>query len=364
MFKRYIKFIQTITGVAIFTLAISATSYAQLGDIGTFLRAGAEDATILTKEYLKPFPTGLGTGLNAGWAESAAPKKTLGFSIQIRPSVAIVPASDREFDISALDLNKIRVATGENPVTPTISGAKNRGPLLEIFEDPDDPSTKIGEFRMPQGTGIAAVPAPVVQASVGLMKGTDVTVRFLPEVEIGDFGSFEVLGGAVKHDITQWIPGGKLLPVDLSIMAGFNKISVNGNLDLQPSGVRNPFDPSLGSNPTPDFDDQAVETTTNTFVLNGLVGKTLPLISVYGGVGYQMATFNLDIKGDYPVNTEIAGQPYYNVLTDPVSFEMKSESNVHLLGGFRLRLGVLAFYGEATLANYFTANAGVGISFR
>ncbi|MEP5943150.1 MAG: hypothetical protein ABJ356_01240 [Balneola sp.] len=37
---------------------------------------------------------------------------------------------------------------------------------------------------------------------------------------------------------------------------------------------------------------------------------------------------------------------------------------MHLLGGFRLRLGILAFYGEATLANYFTANAGVGISFR
>ncbi|MEX2362524.1 MAG: DUF6588 family protein, partial [Balneolaceae bacterium] len=85
---------------------------------------------------------------------------------------------------------------------------------------------------------------------------------------------------------------------------------------------------------------------------------------VYGGVGYQKATFNLDIKGDYPVNTEVMGQTYYNVLTDPVSFEMESESSIHMLGGFRLRLGVLAIYGEATLANYFTANAGVGISFR
>ncbi|MEX0609225.1 MAG: DUF6588 family protein [Balneolaceae bacterium] len=361
----YKKFIKGLCALSIISLATIGNAQAQLGDIGAFLRAGAEDAEILTKEYLKPFPTGFGTGLNAGWAESAAPKKTLGFSLQVRSSLAIVPTASQSFDVSALNLQKIRVADGENPITQTVAGTKNGGPLLKIYDDPEDPNRReIGEFTMPGGTGFSFVPAPTIQASIGLIKSTGVSVRYLPATEIGDFGSFALIGGAIQHDITQWIPGGKLLPVDISVMAGFNKIDVNGNLDLDPEGLRNPNDPSLVSNPTPDFDDQAVETSTNTFVLNALVGKTLPLISVYGGVGYQKATFNLDIKGDYPVNTEVMGQTYYNVLTDPVSFEMESESSIHMLGGFRLRLGVLAIYGEATLANYFTANAGVGISFR
>lgn len=364
MFNRYLKILKIVAGSSLLVLVASAHGYAQLGDIGAFLKAGAEDATILTKEYLKPLPTGFGTGLNAGWNEGAAPKKTLGFSIQVRTSAAIVPESDRSFDISTLGLNKIRVANGEDPVSPTLAGVSEQGPLLEIFEDPNDPTTKIGEFPMPKGTGIAVVPAPIIQASLGLIKGTDISVRFVPEVEIGDYGSFGVIGGAIKHDFLQYIPGGKLMPFDLSVMVGYNQIKLNGNLNLNPEGARNPFDPSLVSNPTPDFDDQAVNTTTNAYVVNAIIGKSIPLISVYGGVGYQKADFDLSIDGDYPVNTDVMGQQYYNVISDPVSFTLESESNVHLLGGFRLRLGVLAIYGEATLANYFTANAGVGISFR
>lgn len=365
MFNNFKKIIKGLCALSVISLATVGTANAQFGDIGAFLKAGVDDATILTKEYLRPFPTGFGTGLNAGWNEAAAPKKTFGFSIQVRPSLAFVPGSAQKFDVSTLGLEKIVVAQGEDPVTPSIAGKNSSGPLLEIYDDPNDPNrNKLGEFTMPKGTGFSFVPAPIAQVSLGLVKGTDVSVRFLPETEIGDFGNIEILGGAVKHDIGQWLPGSKLLPVDLSVMAGFNQISVNGTLDLQPDGVRNPNDPSLSSNPNPDFEDQAVETTTNTFVLNALVGKQLPLLSVYGGVGYQTASLDLDIKGDYPVNTNVAGQDFYNVISDPISFSLDSESSVHLLGGFRIRLGVIAIYGEATLANYFTANAGIGISFR
>ncbi len=363
---------KTITKIILSTLVLGfmalSPAKAQFGDIGAFLEAGANDASILTREYIKPFPTGFGTGLNAGFTESAAPKKLFGFSVQLRPSVAVVPSSDQSFDISTLNLEKIRVASGEDPVTQTISGSKDGGPLLEIFADPNDPNTKIGEFEMPGGTGFAFVPAPIVQASVGLIKKTDVTVRYLPETDISDFGSMSILGGAVKHELTQYVPGGKLLPVDVSLMVGFNQIAVDANLDLQPdqNATRDPNDPALTSNPNPDFSTQEVTTTTNTFVVNALVGKSLPFISVYGGIGYQKADFELSMVGDYPVASFNPTPPQddYNVITDPFALEIESESNIHMLGGFRLRLGILAIYGEATLANYFTANAGVGISFR
>ncbi|SMO80150.1 DUF6588 family protein [Gracilimonas mengyeensis] len=359
--KKHITLWCTLTAVLITT---STSLHAQVNNIGAFLRAGAEDATILTKAYLKPFPTGFGTGLNAGWNESATAKNTLGFSLQIRPSVALVPGSAQKFDISELDLNKIVVADGEDPVTPTIAGNDKQGPLLEIYENRNNQNRKLGEFNMPAGSGVSAIPAPIVQASIGLLKGTSLAVRFFPQTEIGDYGSFGVLGGAVKHNLNQWLPGGDFWPVDVSVMAGFNRIDIDGDLTLDPEGIRNPNDPSLVENPNPDFDDQQLTTTTNAFVFNALVGKSLPFISVYGGVGYQKASFDLEISGDYPVNTDVAGQTFYNVLTDPVSFGIDSESNVHMLGGFSLNLGLFAFYGEVTLADYFTANAGVGISFR
>jgi hypothetical protein len=360
MINRYKKIVKNIFAILVISATASGVAYAQLGNIGAVLRAGAEDATALTKEYLRPFPTGFGTGLNAGWTESAAPKKTLGFSLQIRPSLAIVPSEAQSFNINDLNLQKIEVASGENPVTPTISGDNVTGTELVVREN----GNELTRFNMPNGTGFAAVPAPIIQASLGLIKGTDITVRFFPESEIGDYGNVGLIGAAIKHDITQWLPAGGALPVDISVMAGFNRLSVNANLDVPADGVRNPNDPSLSNNPNPDFDGQMIETEFNTFVLNALVGKSLPLISVYGGVGYQSASLDLNINGDYPVSTSVGGQTFYNVVSDPVSFGLDSESSVHMLGGFRLRLGVIAFYGEATLANYFTANAGIGISFR
>lgn len=335
-------------------LMLPATAMAQLTDIGSFLRAGKEDATLLTREYLKPFPTGFGTGLNAGWSETAAPKKTLGFSLQVRPSVALVPSSDQEFDISALTLSRMRLASGENPITPTIAGSDSGGPEMVIE---DENGNELSRFNMPGGTGVNFVPAPVVQAGLGLVKGTDITLRYLPETEVGDYGNFSLLGGAVKHELTQWLPGNKLIPVDISVMVGFNQIDITGNLDVRPDLGSTPADPTDPG----DFSDQVVETTTNTMVINAMVGKNLPFISVYAGAGYQKATFDLAIKGDYPVELPFN---QYEVIRNPVNFSIDSETSAHLLGGFRIKLGVLAIYGEATLANYFTANAGVGISFR
>ncbi|MFN1834073.1 DUF6588 family protein [Balneola sp. MJW-20] len=327
------------------------TAYAQFEDIGAFLRAGREDATILTREYLKPFPTGFGAGLNAGFTETAQPKKLFGFSLQIRSSVALVPDADQSFDISALNLQKIVVAPGENSFSPTISGKDVSGPELIIYDDPNSPTrTELGRFTMPEGAGVALVPAPTIQASVGLIKNTDFTLRYAPKTTVGDFGEFSIIGAAIKHDIKQWIPGAKLLPVDLSVLVGFNRISVDGNLDVQPSN------PNAGD----DFSGQTVETSTNTFVANAYVGKTLPFISVYGGVGYQKATFDLDIKGNYPVEA-LGG---YTTINDPVSFSVESDASVHALAGFRIKLAFFAIYAEATFTDYVTANAGIGFTFR
>lgn len=354
MLQNYRRLLKIGLTFMIMAFVATGSAYAQLGDIGAFLRAGADDATLLTKEYLKPFPTGFGTGLNAGWTEEAAPKKKLGFSLQIRSSLALVPTSDQEFDISTLGLTNMEVAPGNSSITPTIAGNDSPGPEMIVT---DDNGNELTRFNMPEGTGFAFVPAPTIQASVGLIKNTDITVRYFPQTDISDFGSFGVLGGAIKHDITQWIPAGSALPVDISLMAGFNRITVDGNLDVQPDPGAIPNDPSNVG----DFSDQAVNTSTNTFVINALVGKSLPIISGYVGAGYQKSTFDLDVNGDYPVSLPLNR---YEVVNDPISFSLDGESSVHLLGGFRVKLGFLAIYGEATLANYFTANAGVGLSFR
>jgi hypothetical protein len=326
-----------ILGVSLLlgALLVSMPAQAQLEEIEAFLESGADNATALTRAYLTPLPTGLSTTLNSGWTTKAAATKTLGFSIQVRTALAAVPSSGKTFDASDIGLQNVVVTGSESS---TISGAKGSGQTISST----DPNNTFS-FNLPGGTGFSYVPTAMVQANVGLIKGTDVTLRYIPETEIGDYGKISVVGAGLKHDLNQWIPGGKLLPVDISVMAAFSQIDMDADLEFNPGAT-----------------DQVVETTTNTFVFNALVGKTLPFISAYAGVGYQTGSFELNMLGDYVIGTG----PATTTISDPVSYTQDSDASLHALAGVQFKLAIFRIYAEVTAAEYMTANAGIGIGFR
>ncbi len=330
MFNRVSKKL-FVLGLLASVLFLSTPAQAQLDEIKAFLESGSDNATLLTKAYLSPLPTGLSTTLNSGWTATAAPTKKLGFSLQLRVAGASVPSSGQKFDASDLGLTGFTV-TG-NP-SNTISGDKGSGQTLTSTL-PGGPS-----FNIPGGTGFSYVPLAMVQANVGLIKGTDVTARYIPETSLGDFGDISLLGVGIKHGLNQWIPGGKLLPVDVSVMAAFTNVDMNADLEFNPGAT-----------------DQIVETSTNTFVVNALVGKSLPFISAYAGLGYQTGSFELNMLGDYDLGAGL-------VITDPVSYTQDSDAGIHALAGFQFKLAIFRIYAEATIAEYTTVNAGIGFGLR
>ena len=78
----------------------------------------------------------------------------------------------------------------------------------------------------------------MVQANLGLFLGTDVTVRYVPETEILDYGNVDLVGVGIKHELNQWIPGGKLLPIDLTIMAAYTQFNMAVDLEFNPGSTR------------------------------------------------------------------------------------------------------------------------------
>lgn len=335
MINRYKTFTKIILGTFMLGFMVTTPLKAQLAEIEAFLESGSDNATALTRAYLSPLPTGLSTTLNSGWTTKASATKTLGFSLQIRAAVAAVPSNGTTFDASQLGLTNVTVSPG---TSSTISGAKGGGQTISST----DPNNTFA-FDLPGGTGFEYVPTAMVQANIGLIKATDVTIRYIPETDIGDYGNISVVGAGVKHELNQWLPGGKLLPVDISVMAAFSQVSLNGDLEFNAGAT-----------------DQVVETTTNTFVLNALIGKSLPFVSVYGGLGFQQGSFELDVLGDYEIGTA----PFNTTISDPVSYSEDSDAGIHALAGFQFKLGPIRIYAEATAAEYVTANAGIGIGLR
>lgn len=336
----------------------SSNAIAQIGDVGKLLRAGAEDAETITQSYLSPIPSGLGGDINSGWTASAKPHKTLGFDLQVRGALAFVPNSDQTFNLTDLSLNKVRPADPSNTISPTVSGDDNLGPKVIVEED----GQKITEFNLPEGSGYSFVPAPMVQASVGIIKNTDVIVRYVPKVTLDD-SKFNMTGFGIKHGINQWLPAGDLLPVNISILAGYTNINLNSKFDVkpEPGAIPNPENPDAA---TSDFDNQKGDVALNTFTIKALVGKDLPFISFYGGLGYESSKMDVDITGDYPVSARVGGVEAYDVVEDPFKYDKEGENKFSLLGGVTLKLSVIQIFGEFNLAKYPTANAGIGISFR
>ena len=352
--KKGYKWIHTGIFAVIILAFTSLPVFAQLGNIDAFLRAGAADAEEITKAYLKPFPSGFGADINSGWTKSATPHKTFGFDIQIRAALSIIPGSDQNFDINDLDLQKTRPADPSNTISPTVGGNDEPGPEVVVEENGEE----LARFNLPEGTGFNFVPAPMVQASVGLVRSTDLTIRFIPKVTFDDT-DFNMKGLGIKHGINQWLPGGQALPVNISVLGGFTNIDVSSKLNLPEEGLPNDQEAA-----TANYDNQEASLSLNTFTLKAFVGKDLPFISFYGGLGYETSKMEVDVAGNYPVNIDTPLGPRYDLVRDPFSYDETGENTFSVLGGVTLKLAFFHVFGEFSLSKYSTANAGVAISFR
>ncbi|MFQ5605171.1 MAG: DUF6588 family protein [bacterium] len=340
-------------------------AHAQIFNVGDLVRSGVDDANLLINEYLRPLGNGFGADLNNGWFNTARTHKFLGFDITVSANTAIAPTSDETFDISSLGLKNMRPLDAGNTITPTIVGSEDDGPEVEIFIEALGQQMVVDTLKLPPGIGFRYVPSPMIQASVGLFANTDVILRFFPEVEFEkDIGSLRMFGVGVKHDLTQWLPGGGLLPFDLSVAAGVTTFQAQANLDVPP-------DPNLPQTGDGKYDNQEVEVEAKSFNLNVLISKKFAILTLFGGVGIESSTVDLKLKGDYPIpiletdiNSPNFSKPVTTPLRNPVnlSFDGANETRVNV--GARLNLAILAISASYTFSKYPVFTLGAGLSIR
>ncbi len=322
-------------------VSMANVSKAQL-DFDSFLEAGLADANKLLEAYMAPAFQGIGYGVNAGWYNTARPHKTLGFDLNVTVNAAIVPTSGQFFTFNNADYTNVKLSNGTSAQLPTLFG-----PNLGADDLPELTFLNNGEetirISAPTGLGldeefpINAVPSPMIQLGIGLIKGTDLKIRYTPDISLGDEdeGSVKLFGIGVMHDIKQYLPVVNKLPFDLSMFVGYTnlKTSIAVDSDL----------------------NQFAEFETKGTVVQALVSKKLALLTVYGGLGYAKSKTTLGLKGVYTTEN--------NSYTDPIDLAYENgglKANV----GLRIRLLFLNIFGEYSFQEYNTATVGIGFSFR
>ena len=191
---------------------------------------------------------------------------------------------------------------------------------------------------------INAVPSPMIQVGLGLFKGTELKIRFIPEsaaeslVGRDEGYRFNMFGLGIMHDIKQWLPAEKIIPVDISIFAGFTNF--NATADVDPD--------DQNSNQTIEFESNAV-------TVQAVVSKKIAFATFYGGLGWAQSKVDFAMKGTYETESE--------VLVDPVAFGYDNSGFRGNLG-LRLKLLFLTVSGEYAFQEYNTYSVSVGFTFR
>lgn len=328
---------------ALFLLTVAQKANAQQ-DVGDLFVGGPADATKLVNAYFDPLYKGLGLGLTDGWSNTAQSKGFLKFDVRVSASGAFVPQSGRSYDVNTLGLSNIKPALGASSIGPTAFGDDHEGGKMEVYTSNGIPTGKF--FNLPQGVGFHVVPSAQIQATLGLPKNIDVTLRAMPKIKLGDdLGSLSMIGFGAKIELLPLFMGStteKLIPVDIAIAGGFTQYKYS--LDLNIDNVAN--------------SDQRIDAKFNGVNFDAIVSKKILFFTPFASIGYQTSNTNLKALGTYKFATSATTSATY---VDPISVKQTDIDGVRGSLGFQLKFGFFKFYGSYTQAKYSMVNAGIGL---
>ncbi|MFB9865344.1 DUF6588 family protein [Rufibacter immobilis] len=347
-------------------LLLTTTAAQAQDEVGEFLRAGRQDANKLLGAYVEPASKSLGHSLNGGWFNSGKAMKLGRFDVRVFATGAVVPDKDKTFDLQALGLTQVKVNPG-NSIAPTVLGNDQEGPELTLVDrNPlNGRDEEIAKINSPQGAGFSFLPVPMAQVSLGLVKDTEIAVRFSPKVKFDDFEG-ELWGVGLKHGIKQWIPVISMIPgFDITVFGGYTNLkSAYRGIDVQ-LATRDRVFASSQQLQEGYYDNQVIRLTTKAWTGSLVASKTLSVLTAYAGVRYSNIETDLNAEGRYPVVAYRTTAPYTKYVEDlenPVTLNMK-DSQWGATAGLRLKLAFFSLYGEYTLSKYSTASAGIGLGF-
>lgn len=343
-------------------IMISSASYSQIDNMD-FLKGGTEDAVKIIQAYFAPYANAFGAGLNGGWYNTAKPHKLGGFDITASFNLGMVPTSAGTFNVEDLDLQFL-TGTG---IASTISGPKTSNVTLEKNVTVSGNTYNVASFKLPPGTGWRLIPVPTAQIGIGLPLGTELKIRYMPALNLKD-ANVSLWGVGLMHSIMQYIPGNKLLPVDLSVFGGYTKITTNIPIDLQPGTPQNYTSPY---NAATSFLGQKMTAGVGAWNVGVIASVKVAVLTVYGGMGYSNTVTDIRLKGNYPlpeVNPAISTTEgvYENggVITDFPAITIKNFSGLRANLGVRVKLAVVTIHMDYTRSQYNVFSTGLGISFR
>ncbi|NRD24853.1 hypothetical protein HNV10_16485 [Winogradskyella litoriviva] len=337
---------------------IISFQFAKAQDLETIILA-ADDASLLSQNYLNPAMEGLMYSMNGGWATTAKVHKKFGFDLTIGLNASLVPEEAKSFAFVPGDYTYLSLQNNETELQ-TIMSEDDAEVMVDVKIPNDNGTYKVVSFTMPGGITedlpINAVPAPTVQVGFGLPFKTDIKARFVPTQRYDDVEA-KLIGFGLQHDLTQYLGVVDKSPLSISVLGAFTNMSVV--YDMKDEDATDNVEVVNGE----------AEFKMNTWTVQALASLDFKLITFYGSAGYNNGKTTAKMKGDYMLTYDVEdnnGNQLGTVnesITDPINLDFESNGMRATLG-MRFNLGVFKIFADYTFQNYDTATAGIAFSFR
>lgn len=388
------KKLRTISLALLLTAGVGHYQQAKgQGAVIDVLGSGISDADKLMNAYFQPFGESFSIGLGQNWFNSAKPLKLLRFNVQTGASLIMVPTEKQVFNPQALGMQNLRPLGNSSP---TLFGS-GQGPAYELsVDDPSNPGQRLVVDTIngvTQGLGLSMNAVPFAQFNIGLVKGTEISVRFVPTLDLSTLGagsgSFGLWGVGVKHDIFQWIPVLNKLPFSVSGYFNYSKLSFDLGVNL-PGPESKVYDtytvPTPGSEPqvvgfdytsgtAGNYSTQAIAMDASSMGFGIIASKKLLFLTPYLSLGFQNAKFSLRTAGDYAILSGMAVngvsdpepgalREQYTVFTDPINIQPDAINSFRYSAGIRLKLLIFGIHAEYFgVGGYTGGNVGLSVGF-
>lgn len=295
------------------------------------------DASRFLEAYFSPVANSLGAGLNNGWYNTAKPHKLGGFDVTLTLNTVSIPDPELYFDPNSID----NFSSSDNS-TPTLFGSGNGANINYNgfnFDMPDQENVKIN-----------LVPIPMLNAGIGLIKKTDLNIRYIPDAKIAGInnygfagkGSIGLWGLGMKHDLLQWLPViGNAIPISLSIQLAHT--SLNTKFDVETAGAK-----------------QDVELDIQSTTINLIASKKILMITAHASVGYNSSKTIFNSNTSFSLGSE-------NNAIDfkvPLDMQFENQNEIRTNIGLRMNLALLAIHADHTFSKYPVTTIGIGIGLR
>lgn len=316
--------------------------------------AGLDDARRFTNDYMAPVSEASIYSISGSWFNSAEAKSLGAFEIGVVGNFTMFGNKEdkKSFLLDTSEYENLQFVSGPSAQQVATALGDREGIRVFVEAEVAPGVTSREEFTLPTGLsggGINFIPSGFLQGSVGFLKGTEFKARFLPRITTDEV-SLGLYGAAIQNELTRIIPGGNLLPVNISTLVGYTHL--DGSYDFTRTSII-------------DGSDQRIEVDINTWNIQTIVSTKLPVINFYSSVGYVKGTSVTQVLGTYTVTSGPFQESYVDPMSEADGTQLEKGANGMVASaGARLKLGFFRLHADYSIGAFNNLSVGMNFGFR